>query len=95
MQLLILRTLEKLLHNQEIQMSTPPVTRAQFDSALSNLTTVITTSFTDLQAKIASGQITTPEDFSAELAEVQADIAAATSNDPGPQTPQPTPTPAS
>ncbi len=74
-------------------MGTSIVTRDQFDAALSAAVTTIETSIADLQAKIAAGTVTTPEDFSAELATLQGALTEAVSSDPGPQTPTPTPTP--
>jgi len=79
-------------------MSTTAVTRAQFDAAFSALQVAeaardaaVTTALNDLVAKIAAGTVTTPEDFTAELAIVtalQANAAAltqsATADDPGP-----------
>lgn len=85
--LLILKTLRHLLHNQEKQMATPPVTRQQLDDAIDTLVSTVNTGFTDLLAKIAAGQVTTPEDFSAEVAKLQALTATATSDDPGPAAP--------
>jgi hypothetical protein len=83
---LIVSDLQQILQNQEIQMSTPPVTRQQLNDALDQLGTTMATSFADLEAKIAAGQVTTPEDFSVELAKVKADIAAAIAADPNSQT---------
>ena len=73
-------------------MSTTAVTRDQFDAALTSAVTTITTAISDLQAKIAAGGVTTPEDFSAELAKVQSLVSTATAADPGPQTPPAPPT---
>jgi hypothetical protein len=68
---------------KELQaMASTIVTRDQFDAALTQAVTTITTAITDLQAKIAEGTVTTPEDFSAELAEIQKLSASALSADP-------------
>lgn len=83
--------LNKILKNQEIIMSTTPVTREQLDAALTSAVTTITTALSDLQAKIAAGSVTTPEDFSAELAQIQGLVTTATAADPGPQAPPVTP----
>lgn len=93
---LVLRELHHLreeVHN----MSTSIVTRDQFDAALSSLLeaeaardAAVTKALNDLIAKVGSGTVT-PEDFSAELAQVatlQTNAAAltqtATAEDPGP-----------
>jgi hypothetical protein len=97
----ILVGVSKQLHQlrEELHtMSTSIVTRAQFDAAFAALQqaeaardAAVTTALNDLVAKIAAGTVTTPEDFTAELAIVtalQANAAAltqsATADDPGP-----------
>jgi len=86
-------------------MSTSIVTRAQFDAALTALLqaeaardAAVTQALKDLAAKIAAGTVVTPEDFSAELAQVatlQTNAAAltqtATADDPGVTTVSTTP----
>lgn len=74
---------ERLIRIEEKIMSTSPVTREQLDAALTTAVTTITTAISDLQAKIAAGGITTPEDFSAELAQIQSLVGTATAADPG------------
>ena len=86
--------LERLNRIEEKIMSTSPVTRAELDSALTSAVTTITNAIADLQAKIAAGTVTTPEDFSAELATIQGLVGTATAADPGPETPQTPPAPA-
>ena len=83
---LTLSLLALILHNQGVQMATPPVTREQLDAAIDSLVTTINQSLTDLLAKIQAGQVTTPEDFSAEVAKLQAITQAAAADDPGPTT---------
>lgn len=84
--------IQKILYEVE-KLSTTIVTRDQFDAALTSAVTTISTAIADLEAKIAAGTVTTPEDFSAELATLQGLVATAASGDPGPQAPAPTPTP--
>jgi hypothetical protein len=89
-------TNRKLLHIilQEIhKLSTSIVTRDQFDAALTAAVTTISTAIADLEAKIAAGGVTTPEDFSAELATLQGVVATAVAGDPGPQASAPVSTP--
>jgi hypothetical protein len=73
-------------------------TQADLDTAISNLTAAeaardaaVSQAFTDLLAKIAAGQVTTPADFTAEVTALQtlqtnaaAITATATADDPGP-----------
>ena len=68
-------------------MSTTPVTREQLDAALDAAVSTITTAIDDLLAKIQAGQVTTPEDFTAEVQKLQAIANAAQASDPGPQPP--------
>jgi hypothetical protein len=82
------------------QMSTTAVTRDQLDAAITSLLqaeaardAAVTQALNDLVAKVASGTVVTPEDFSAELAQIttlQTNAAAltqtATADDPGPTT---------
>lgn len=89
-------------------MSTTAVTRDQFDAALAALLQAEATrdaaviqALNDLAAKVAAGTITTPEDFTAELATVTtlatnaaALTQTATADDPGPTTVPTTPAPA-
>jgi len=70
-------------------MSTAAVTRAQFDTALAAAVTTIQTAISDLQAKIAAGTVTTPEDFSAELSTLQGLVGTAATADPGAAAPNP------
>ena len=79
--------LERITRIEEKIMSTSPVTREQLDEALTSAVTTITTALSDLQAKIAAGTVTTPEDFSAELAQIQGLVSTATADDPGPTPP--------
>lgn len=60
-------------------------TRDDLNAAIDALTAALNTALTDLLAKIQNGTVTTPEDFSAEIAKLQALTATATSDDPGPQ----------
>jgi hypothetical protein len=82
--------IQNLIHEVE-KLSTTIVTRDQFDAALSSAVTTISTAIADLEAKIAAGGVTTPEDFSAELATLQGVVATAVAGDPGPQAPAPAP----
>jgi hypothetical protein len=66
-------------------LSATIVTRAAFDAALTAAVTTIQTAISDLQAKIAAGGVTTPEDFTAELTTLQGLVSTATAADPGPQ----------
>lgn len=80
-------------------MSTTAVTRDQLDAGLASLQATVTngvetiqTAISDLQAKIAAGGVTTPEDFSAELGTINsiasafgAEVSTAQTADPGPQ----------
>ena len=73
-------------------------TQAEFDASLDALIAAeaardaaVTQALTDLEAKIAAGTVTTPTDFSAELAKIAtlqtnaaAITATATADDPGP-----------
>ena len=68
--------------HKEIKMT---ATRADLDAAIDAETTAVANAIADLQAKIAAGQVTTPEDFSAEVAKLQAITTSATQNDPGPE----------
>ena len=77
---LLLELIEKVNH-----LATSIVTREQFDAALSAAVTTISTAISDLQAKIAAGGVTTPEDFSAELASLSGIVSTAVAADPGPQ----------
>jgi hypothetical protein len=93
------RILEVLTHLERKidHMSSTIVTRDQFDAALSSLVTTqqaalteIATAITDLVAKVGTGGVTTPEDFTAELNEIQglttaasAAAASAQASDPG------------
>lgn len=93
---LVLRQLHTL-RREVFQMATTVVTRDQFDAALQNLLAAeaardaaVTKALSDLVAKVNSGTVTTPEDFTAELAtitQLQANAAAltqtATADDPG------------
>lgn len=72
-------------------MSTTPVTRAELDAALDSAVTVIQTAITDLEAKIANGTVNTTEDFSAEVAKLNAIANAAKTADPGAQPAPPAP----
>ena len=88
------------LREEVFTMSSSIVTRAQFDAALANLQAAeaardaaVTQSLTDLIAKVNAGTVTTPDDFTAELATIttlQTNAAAltqtATADDPGPTT---------
>jgi hypothetical protein len=60
------------------------VTREEFDAALQAGVTTIISKIDDLAAKVAAGAITTPEDFSAELAILQTAVSEALSKDPDP-----------
>lgn len=60
-------------------MSTSAVTRAQLNEGIDTIVTTVhaeraavTQAITDLKAKIDAGQVTTPEDFSAELDKITA-----------------------
>lgn len=82
------------------------VTQAQLDAGLSALLTAeaardaaVTSALNDLIAKVAAGSVTTPADFTAELAQIttlQQNAAAltqtATTEDPGPTVVPTTPT---
>lgn len=61
--------------------------RAQLDAAIDTLVTTINTALTDLLAAVAAGQVTTPEDFTAELTKIQSLTSAGAAADPGPQAP--------
>jgi hypothetical protein len=106
--LLMLVGVDRKLHQlrEELHtMSTSIVTRDQFDAALISLLAAeaardaaVTKALTDLIAKVAAGTVTTPADFTAELAQVatlQTNAAAltqtATADDPGPTTVPATP----
>jgi hypothetical protein len=65
---------------QELQKM---ATRADLDAAIAQLGTTVSTALTDLQAKIAAGQVQTPEDFSAEIASLQSVLGTVTAADPG------------
>jgi hypothetical protein len=98
------RTINRL-RKELIAMSTTD--RAALDAAFANLQqaeasrdAVIEQALADLKAKVASGAIATPEDFTAELdilhgltAGAAAITAEATAADPGPALPSPAPTP--
>ena len=87
------------------KMADTIVSRKDLDAAIANLLAAeaardqaVTTALNDLGAKIAAGEVTTPEDFSAELAQIttlQSNAAAltatATADDPGPTTVPTTP----
>ena len=115
---LLNRILERLDEQQSLlnlileritTMSTTAVTRDQLDAALNNLLAAeaardaaVIQALTDLAAKVAAGTVTTPEDFTAELATVTtrwpftnaaARTPTATSDDPGPTTVPTTPSP--
>ena len=71
------RTINELRQELRI-MSTAAVTRDQFDAALQQLLAAeaardaaVIQAFTDLEAKVAAGGVTTQEDFTAELASVK------------------------
>lgn len=98
-----LRNLERTTNRilEEIcAMSTAAVTRDQLDAGIATLQTTISNgvksiqqAISDLQAKIAAGTVTTPEDFSAELSQVNAiassfaaEVTSAQAADPGPGT---------
>ena len=86
-------------------MSTTAVTRDQLDAALANLLqaeaardAAVIKALNDLAAKVAAGTVTTPEDFTAELATVTTLVTnaaaltqTATAADPGPTTVPTTP----
>lgn len=78
-----LRALVEKILFEVTHLSTAIVTRDQFDAALTGAVTTITTAISDLQAKIASGGVTTPEDFTAELTALQGLVATAVAADPG------------
>lgn len=80
---LSLRELRQLREDIQI-MSTSIVTRDQFDQALKDGVTTIVTKLDDLAAKVAAGQVTTPEDFSAELATLKTAVDEALTVDPDP-----------
>jgi len=63
-------------------MSTTAVTRDQFDQALKDGIATIIGKIDDLAAKVAAGTVTTPEDFSAELALLQTGVSEALTKDP-------------
>lgn len=79
---------QKSIHEVLRIMSTTIVTRDQFDAALKTFAAdqaaanaAVTQALNDLAAKVAGGTVTTPEDFSAELATIttlQASAAAVT-----------------
>ncbi len=97
------RTLEEIFETViQIKRNTEKIMASQtdLDTAISNLTTAeaardaaVNQAFTDLLAKIAAGQVTTPADFTAEVTALQtlqsnaaAITATATADDPGPTT---------
>ena len=80
------------IHQEITKMASTTVTRAEFDAALDSAVTTIQTAISDLEAKIAAGSVSTPEDFSAELSKLQGLVSTATSADPGPAAPTSTPT---
>jgi hypothetical protein len=73
-----LNRIEERLNN----MADTIVTRDQFDAALAKGIATIEKGFSDLLAKIAAGQVTTPEDFTAELNTLQEGLTAALTADP-------------
>jgi hypothetical protein len=58
------------------------VTREQFDAALKDGIATIINKIDDLAAKVAAGQVTTPEDFQAELDILKGGVDEALSKDP-------------
>jgi hypothetical protein len=98
-EMLVLLKLENI-ERTILHMSTTAVTRDQFDAGLQALISAeaardaaVTTALNDLIAKVDAGTVTTPEDFSAELAQITtlqtnaaAITATATADDPGPTT---------
>lgn len=72
--------LKEVIHT----MTTTAVTRDQFDQALKDGIAKIVGKIDDLAAKVAAGTITTPEDFSAELAILQTGVSEALAKDPDP-----------
>ena len=57
-------------------------TRQDLDQAIADAAAETNQAFTDLEAKIAAGQVTTPEDFSAEVASLKAIVTAGQTADP-------------
>ena len=80
---LVLRELRQLREETQ-NMSASIVTRDQFDQALKDGLTTIVSKIDDLATKVAAGQVTTPEDFSAELALVKSAVGEALAKDPDP-----------
>lgn len=95
------RILEEILERlTRIECNTEKIMASQtdLDAAIASLTTAeaardaaVNQAFTDLLAKIAAGQVTTPTDFTAEVTALQtlaanaaAITATATADDPGP-----------
>jgi hypothetical protein len=90
------RTINRILE-ELCAMSTTAVTRDQLDAGIAALQTTFSngvqtlqTAISDLQAKIAAGTVTTPEDFTAELntlngiaSSFSAEVTAAQAADPG------------
>ncbi len=62
--------------------SPTPLSRADFDAALQAGVTTIITKIDDLAAKVAAGGVTTPEDFSSELAILKSAVDEALAQDP-------------
>lgn len=73
-----------LIIRMELYMATnpSPLSRADFDAALQAGVTTIISKIDDLAAKVASGTVTTPEDFSAELAILKTAVDESLAKDP-------------